>query len=195
MLWFEKYGKPKNLIQNQLQFNFKDRNSTPENFRLSLIGNTSRINLSLDATGRVSLPLLKWAYDDNAELVISPKSDSLQFRARVSITPRSDGIYDASELLAACEQVLGFTNFVDATSRGKKCAGVRFVYAKKEQAASAEIRGAKNFTKALTSSVTESIWENSPANLKSFTYLFSNLADKQQIILSSMPLAIVPILE
>ncbi|MDO8701604.1 MAG: hypothetical protein Q7J77_04185, partial [Undibacterium sp.] len=128
MLWFEKYGKPKHLIQNHYQISPKDKSVSMETVRLSLVSKSSRLNLPLDATGRTVLPMLKAAYDDNAELILNQKANQYQFRPRASIVIRTDGVYEAADLRAACEQLLAYQNYLGSdVSRGKKCTGVRFV--------------------------------------------------------------------
>lgn len=130
MVLFDKYGNPKNLIQNHFQVTAKDKSVSPAGLQLKLVGKNTSVNMPLDATGRTQFPMSKVAYDENALLVLNRKVDQYLFRSRVSIVVRPDGVYEASELRAACEQALGFQRYIDPTARGKRCTGVRFVFPK-----------------------------------------------------------------
>ena len=75
MLPFEKYGKAKNFLQNYYQVSPKDKSSSTDALSLTLQSKSVRLNLPLDVTGRTILPLLKLAYDENAELILNQKID------------------------------------------------------------------------------------------------------------------------
>lgn len=126
MVVFEKYGEPKNLIENHLQVMPKDQNVALGDVQLTLAGNGMRINLPLDPLGRAVFPLLKSAYDDNAALQLSMPLAHYVLRPRVSIKVRADGMYELAELRAACEQVLNYRRHVDVRARNQQCVGVRF---------------------------------------------------------------------
>lgn len=130
MVIFEKYGKPKSLLQHQVQVVLADKIAPGEPLQLVLNGPNSQLNLSLDATGRTVFPLLKAAYDDNAALVLNRKLGPFKMRARVSLVVRPDGMYDMAELRVACEQALGYARYLDATFAKRSCAGVRFGFSK-----------------------------------------------------------------
>jgi hypothetical protein len=130
MVMFEKYGKAKQLIQIQYQVMAKDRNAAPDGLQLSLQGKNTKLNLPLDATGRTVFPLLKAAWDENAALVLNRKAGLYWFRPRVSIVPHADGVYEAADLRAACEQALAYQQFAEGAPRNSHCVGVRFVYPK-----------------------------------------------------------------
>ncbi|MES2049991.1 MAG: hypothetical protein V4447_16445 [Pseudomonadota bacterium] len=191
MLWFEKYGKPKNLIQNHYQVSAKDKNASIETLRLSLVSKSTRLNLPLDATGRTVLPLLKAAYDDNAELILNQKANQYQFRARVSILIRPDGIYEAADLRAACEQLLAYQNTLGNDGlRGKKCSGVRFVYAKKSLDTLVELRIAERNAQVLPVTEGAAFWDENNENFKTVNYVFSSGLEKMQLVTRSAPIAI-----
>lgn len=195
MLRFEKYGKPKNLIQNHFQISPKDNSATMEAVRLTLVSKSSRLYLPLDATGRTVLPLLKAAYDENSELILNQKpnqkSNQYQFRPRVSIVIRADGVYEAADLRAACEQQMAYQTYLGGeVSRGKKCIGVRFVYAKKSPDAVVELKSADRATLSLPSADGPAFWDESNENFKTLTYLFASAPEKAQLITRSAPLAI-----
>lgn len=191
MLWFEKYGKPKNLIQNHYQVSARDKNASTESLRLSLLSKSTRLNLPLDATGRTVLPLSKAAYDDNAELILNQKTNQYQFRARASILIRPDGIYEAADLRAACEQLLAYQNTLGSDGlRGKKCNGVRFVYAKKSLDTLVELRINERSAQVLPVTEGAAFWDENNENFKTVNYVFSSASEKMQLVTRSAPIAI-----
>jgi hypothetical protein len=191
MLWFEKYGKPKNLIQNHYQISTKDKTVSIETLQLSLVSKSTRLNLPLDATGRTMLPLLKAAYDENAELILNQKLNQYQFRARVSILIRPDGIYEAAELRGACEQLLAYQNYLGNDGlRGKKCSGVRFVYGKKSLDTLVELRSSERGTQVLPATDGAAFWDENNENFKTVNYVFSSGNEKVQVVTRSAPIAI-----
>jgi len=130
MIRFEKYGKPKQLIQQHLQVSPKDKSVTLEGVQLTLSGSATQLNLPLDAAGRAVFPFLKSAFDDNARLVLNRKAGQFLMLPRISIAPRADGNYDIAELRGACEQALEYQRHVGKPLQDRKCAGVRFSFAK-----------------------------------------------------------------
>ncbi|MBC3875606.1 hypothetical protein [Undibacterium flavidum] len=207
MLWFEKYGKAKNLIQLQLQVVPKDNATSIDNLRLHIVGKKTHLDLALDTLGRTSLPLLKAAYDENAELVINQKAGQAGFRFRTSIIIRPDGIYELADLRAACEQALAYQSYVDYTAyRGKRCIGVRFAFAKKDSVAMVEFKYL-NQNNNLPINDNTAIWPDSAANFRTSNVIFgaagnvannvqSNLQiEKGQIHTRTSPLAIIALIE
>lgn len=191
MLPFEKYGKAKNFLQNYYQVSPKDKSSSTDALSLTLQSKSVRLNLPLDVTGRTILPLLKLAYDENAELILNQKIDQFSFRSRIAIVVRADGVYETSDLREACEQALSYQNYLDASVlRGRKCVGVRFVYAKKQAESIVEFRAADRNPKALPISEGAAFWGQAPENFTTMTYLFSVWPEKGQIITRNAPIAI-----
>lgn len=131
MVVFQKYGKPKQLLQSTLQVAPKDKAAPLDGLRLTVNGATTQLDLPLDATGRAVFPLLKSAYDENAALILNRDVAQYAFKPRISIAVRPDGVYEAAELRTACEQALAYQRYIaPASVAGKKCAGVRFAYPK-----------------------------------------------------------------
>ncbi|MBY0572147.1 MAG: hypothetical protein K2P84_00575 [Undibacterium sp.] len=195
MLWFEKYGKAKNLIQMQLQIATTDKNNALSNLRLHLVGKNTHIDLGIDGAARATLPLLKSAYDDNAELVLNQKSGSARFRFRVSIVTRDTGIYEIAELRAACEQALAFLGTQDATAGGKKCLGVRLAFAKKDNIAHVELKHTSQQTLTLAFKDDSAIWPDDAALYRTTDLLFANAKDHAQLISRTSPVALVALFE
>jgi hypothetical protein len=207
MLWFEKYGKAKNLIQLQLQIIPTDKSLAIDQLKLRILGKSTHLDLPLDALGRTSLPLLKAAYDDNAELVLNQKEGQAAFRFRTSINLRADGIYELADLRAACEQTLAYQSYIEPSNfRGKRCVGVRFAFAKKDTNATVEF---KYLTQSTTLALSENtgLWPDSPPHFKTSNVIFGapgNVAnytqanlkiEKGQIHTRTSPLAIIALIE
>ena len=192
MVVFEKYGKPKNLLQHHLQVMPREKGASAEGLQLTLSGKTIQLNLPLDATGRAVFPLLKAAYDENAALRLNRKAGLYAFRPRVSLALRADGVYEAPELRAGCEQALQYERDVDASLRARKCVGVRFVFGRKGEPGVRLRRG-------------EAEQQNLPAvegaafpgepdeGFKTVGYRFAEGQDKGQVVTPNPPLAIAPL--
>jgi hypothetical protein len=190
MVVFEKYGGPKNLIQNELQVAPKDNGGGA--LQLTLSGKSTQINLPLDATGRTNLPLLKAAYDENAALVLNRKSGPFLIRPRLSIVVRPDSVYDGAELRAACEQALGYARYADRSLGGRQCAAVRFVFAKKGEA-SVRVRRGQGAEAALPVAEGLAFQGDADAGFPTVTYRFG--PEQVQVVTNNPPLAIVPLFE
>ena len=134
MVAFEKYGAPKNLIQQHYQVSPRERGTPADGVQLALEGKTSHVRMALDALGRSVFPLSKAAYDENAALVLNRRQEQFVLHPRISLQLRADGLYDAADLRAACEQALQFQRSVDGAYRKRKCVGVRFSFAKRAEA-------------------------------------------------------------
>jgi hypothetical protein len=191
MVVFEKYGGVKNLIQSQVQVLPKEGGG--EALELTLTGKTNRLKLPLDATGRAVFPLLKAAYDENAVLAINRKDAQFALRQRISVNVRADGVYDTAELRAACEQALGYARYVDASARGRQCAGVRFVFDRKAAAAPARLRKADGGTSVLLVADGAAFGGESES-FATVTYRFNGV-EHAQVLTASAPLAIAPVIE
>lgn len=200
MLWFEKYGKPKNLIQNHLQFVAAENMQTIENQEVTLIGKSIKISLPMDEIGRVALPLLKSAYDENAELIIhlatEQKSKQIKISNSISIVPRLDNTYDNAELYLACEQALQFQQFLGAESfKYKRCAGVRFVFSSADNVVSVKTKSGNNEEKTLPIALSFNNLTGNITKLKTVSFSFQQTTEKVRIVTRSTPIAITPIFE
>lgn len=200
MLRFEKYGKPKNLLQHHLQIRLRDKADAGgdefSRLRLRLVSTSLRLDLPIDATGRVALPLLKSAYDENAELIFNQKLERVQMLGRIAIAVRADGIYEVADLRAACEQALAYENFIgNGNIRDKKCTGVRFVYGKKEANLAVELRNIERTDRAaqnLAVADGAAFWGDTNDAFKTINYNFSSSTEKIQLITRSAPILIAP---
>lgn len=185
MVVFEKYGGPKNFLQSQLQVLPRERGAGLDGLQLTLAGKSTELHLALDPLGRTRLPLQKAAYDDNAALVLNRKGVPFTVRPQVSIVPRPDGVYESADLRAACVQALDFARHVDASNRGRQCAGARFVFLKKGEGG-VRLRREGGSEQALPAQEAE---EGVPA----VVYRFG--AQQGQVVTVNAPLAILPVFE
>lgn len=191
MVVFEKYGKTKNLIQHHLQVMGRDKSAAIEGLQLTLVSNGTRLELPLDATGRAVFPLLKAAYDENAVLTLNRKVSQYQFRPRVSIVVRPDGVYETTDLRAACEQVLAYERYLNQSLALKRCVGVRFAFAK--GAADPGVRVRKGEAAALPPSDGAAFADDPYEGFRVVNYRFADHA--AQLATRSVPLSISAIYE
>jgi hypothetical protein len=194
MVVFDKYGKPKHLIQNHYQVMPREKGVSTDGLRLTLQGKSVQLSLPLDAAGRAVFPLLKVAYDENAALVLNRKLSQFVLRPRVSLVVRPDGVYEAAELRAACEQALGYARYADASARGKQCAGVRFGFAAKGMAPVVRLRNSE-LVGALPV-VEGPIFADDPDDgFRTVLYRFADTQPRGQVVTQDAPLAIAPVFE
>ena len=194
MVVFEKYGRPKHLIQSHFQVTPREKGVSTDGLRLSLNGKSTRLNLPLDPTGRAVFPLLKAAYDENAALVLNRKVSQYVLRPRVSVLVRPNGVYEAAELRAACDQALNFARYAAASARSLSCAGVRFGFARKGGAPAVRVRDGQP---ADALPVREgAIFSDDPDDgFRTVFYRFADTPARGQVVAQDAPLAIAPVFE
>ena len=191
MVVFEKYGKPKHLIQSHVQVMPKDKVNALDGVQLTLKGKATELHLPLDAAGRAVFPLLKAAYDENAALVLNRPAGLYSFRRRVSIVARPDGIYDSAELRAACEQAQGFQRYVDRSASGK-CVGARFAFSSRQGEPAVRLRRADGSVVALAV-VNGAPYADDPND--SFRVVNYRFGEAGQVLTQGMPVTIAPLIE
>jgi hypothetical protein len=113
----------------QIRPNRKDLSM--EGLHIQLQSETMTIDIPVDRIGRATIPMLKNAYEDDAVLRLNRKKGNYHFSGRYSIKERADGLYRASDLRAACDQLLDAQRQSGYRLRllGKKCVGVTMIYA------------------------------------------------------------------
>ncbi|PRC93821.1 hypothetical protein [Solimicrobium silvestre] len=196
MIRFEKYGGPKQFIQNNLRVVVTDKKTSMDGLRLILEGKNTHLNLLLDPIGRAIFPMLKTAYDDNAELRVNRPDNSVTFEYRISIFTRPDGVYDVSDLRSACDQVLHYLRYQDLLRYTlKQCIGVKFSYLKDQYNIS--LKAKINDQNPVSISLSDgSVFNEDNFNMfKVGVYKFIGGTEKGQIISSNVPLAITAIIE
>jgi hypothetical protein len=195
MIRFEKYGQPKQFLEHRLQAVTQEKGATLDGVRLTLEGKTTRLELPLDALGRTVFPLLKSAYDENAELRVNRPAGSITLVPRITIAPRADGIYDAADLRAACAQVLDYLHSIaDSGAAGKHCVAVAFSYPKGSSGSSAVFRPNAQSASPLPAAE-GSPFPGSTGSYRVLTYRFADWPDKGQVVTDTMPLAVAALYE
>ncbi|MET3106271.1 hypothetical protein AAKU67_000752 [Oxalobacteraceae bacterium GrIS 2.11] len=196
MISFEKYGGPKQFLQNHIRVAITDKKSSLDGVRLALEGKKTHLNLPIDAAGRAVLPMQKTAYDDNAELRVNRADTVVKFEYRISIITRSDGIYEIADLRTACDQALHYLRYQDVIRYSlKQCAGVKFSYPKDQNDVSLKVKTGDRPAQSL--SINEgSVFADDEYNaFKVALFNFSGNADKGQIVSNYVPLAITALFE
>jgi hypothetical protein len=194
MVVFDKYGKPKNFLQSSYQVIPRDKTAPTEGLVLSLTGKTIQINLPLDAAGRTVLPMLKVAYDENAVLTLNHSLRQYQFRPRVSIRPRADGVYDVQDLRTACEQALAFRQYVEPGFGAHSCAGVRFVFRHKADEPVVKLRlGERDNVLPVVDGA--AFGDDGGSYYKVANYRFGDWPGNGHVVLQDPPLLIAPVFE
>ena len=196
MIRFEKFGKPKQFIQSRLRIVAQDKAMSWDGMRLTLAGKSVHLNLPVDAAGLAVFPLLKAAYDENAELRINRPNASVRLEQVTTIAVRADGIYELADLRTACDQVLQFTRYIGTPIfHEKQCVGVKFAYAKETADVSVKVRGADQHETKLPA-IEGSILNDEVSNrLKIAIYRFADRTEAGQVVTNTAPLAIAAILE
>lgn len=193
MIWFEKYGKPKQFLQNHFRIRPRDKSVAMEGLRLTLDGKSSHLALQLDALGRAVFPFSKAAYDDNAELNLNRRAGQYRAGAWVSIVSRPDGVYALADLRTACEQLLAYLRY-SGEAGGKSCAGVQFAYPP-NAAVQLQLKGANGATTQLPVRDGAAFPGDVMDNFRIVVCRFALMADGGQIVTSGTPLAIAALLE
>lgn len=193
MIWFEKFGKPKQFLQNHLRIRPRDASVSMEGLRLTLQSKNIHQSLTLDALGRAVFPFSKAAYDDNAELTLNRKASQFKIGAWASIVIRADGVYGAADLRAACEQMLAYLQY-SGSAAGKRCVGVQFSYARNERA-DVVFQATGGSHTALQAREGAAFPDDVQTGWRVFAYRFALLPEAGRIVTSSAPLAIAALLE
>ncbi|CAN7635029.1 hypothetical protein LJR289_004770 [Pseudoduganella sp. LjRoot289] len=192
MVVFEKYGKPKHFLQNHYQVSPRQGPASLDGLRLTLSGKSVQLELPLDAAGRTVLPLLKAAYDDNAVLALNRKLSGYVFRPRVSIVARADGVYEAADLRAACEQAQAYQRATDAAFRGGRCIGVRFSFVRRSDA-QLRVRAGGQDGAPLPVAEGPAFADDAKADFSVVDYRFAASSAQGQVVSQHTPLAIAPL--
>ncbi|MQA20803.1 hypothetical protein [Rugamonas rivuli] len=193
MIWFEKYGKPKQFLQNHFRIRPRDKSVAADGLRLTLHSKSTQLALPLDALGRAVFPFSKAAYDDNAELTLNRKAGQYKYGAWVSIVTRPDGVYSAADLRIACEQLLAYLRY-SSEAGGKSCAGVQFSYPRNDTA-QVQFHATGGAVSALAAKEGPAFVGDVVASFRVFVYRFAALPENGQVVTSSTPLAIAALLE
>lgn len=196
MIWFEKYGKPKHFLQNLLRLRPRDKNVAMDGLRLTLRSKNGDLNLPLDGLGQAVFPFSKAAFDDNAELVFNRKAGQLEATSWVSIVSRPDGVYEAADLRAACDQLLAYLRYSgESWAGGKRCVGVQFAYGRSDAQAEVRFRKPDRGQLPLPTREGAAFPGDVVPNFHLFIYRFATLPEQGQLVTRDTPLAIAPLFE
>lgn len=145
------FTRSRPLIQAHLQLRPREPGVSLQGLQLQLASASMTLDLPVDGIGRVTLPMLKKAYDEDAVLRLNRQKGYYRFSGRYSIRERDDGVYPLALLRQACEQVLGAQRASGGRFRllGKQCTGVRFIFAPGDSAAAVAVRGADGASTAV----------------------------------------------
>ena len=189
---FEKMTRNRPLIQAHMQIVPRRADLSLEGLRIQLASETLTLDVPVDAIGRVTLPMLKQAYDDDAVLRLNRQNGNYRFTGRYSIREKEDGVYSAAELRAACEQMISAQREWGSRVRlmGKKCAGAKFVYPLASTAATLTLSDATG--KAVVIGAAEAMpFERVPTALyKVVTYRFDAWPAQGEVVAGQRPLFI-----
>ena len=125
-----KFLRKRPLIQAQMQLRPLDPATPVTGLKVRLVGKTTDLEMVADDIGRITVPQLKKAYDEDAVLRLNRPKGLYKFSGRFSIRERDDGVYSEADLVEACDELIGAQRDSGYRIRlwGKKCAGVKFVY-------------------------------------------------------------------
>ena len=189
---FEKHMRTRPLIQAHMQIMPLREGLSLAGLRNHLAGETVALDIPVDPFGRATLPMLKQAFDEDAVLRLNRQKGNYRFSGRFSIREKDDGVYSASDLRAACEQLIGAQR--DSGSRfrmmGKKCAGVRFIYPPAAVDAALTVRDAAGEPGAIAAADAQPI-DGVPLGMyKVVTYRFDAWPAQGDVVASQRPLFI-----
>ena len=160
--------------------------------KVYLQGEKTSMEFVADDIGRVEIPQLKQPYDEDAVLRLNRQKGHYRFGGRFTLREHDDGIYDVAQLRAACEQMLSAQREAGSLFRlmGKKCAGVKFIYAAGADT-TLEVRPAAG-APAMLAGVTERAFDlpPMPGQYHVVTYQFGAWPATGKVIAAVRPLAI-----
>ncbi|HEY0060705.1 MAG TPA: hypothetical protein VGC21_01215 [Telluria sp.] len=181
------------LIQAHMQIQPLREELSLAGIEVQLQGEKTSMVFRADPIGRVTIPLLKQPYDEDAVLRLNRQKGHYRFGGRFTIREREDGVYDAAMLRAGCEQMLSIQREAGSTFilMGKQCVGVRFIYPL-AQAVTLEFRAAAAAPGALASAVERPFdLPPMPGKYQVVTYRFADWPGAGALVAATRPLAII----
>lgn len=190
--FFAPYTRSRPLIQAHMQIRPLRPDVPMEGLRVQLVGETTNLEIAVDAIGRAVLPMLKTAYDEDAVLRLNRQKGHYAFSGRYSIREKADGIYRAADLRAACAQLLDAQRVSGYRLRllGKQCAGVKFVYRLSDSAPRVLHRDAAGAERQLPVNEGQPFEDNTMGPYKLATYRFADWPADGTVIAEAKPIAI-----
>jgi hypothetical protein len=190
--YFAPFVKARPLIQAHLQLRPLKPGAPLDGLRLHLAGAHVQQDIAVDGIGRALLPMEKLAYEDDAVLTLNRQKGNYYFSGRYSIRERDDGHYPAAELRDACEQLIGAQRASGYRLRlwGKKCAGIKLVYAMDAAPPEVTLRQADGATTTLKAEPAPPFEDGSMGNYQVVIVRFAGLPAQGEVIAATKPLAI-----
>lgn len=191
---FARYTPSRPLIQAHMQVQPLREGLPMEGIQVHILGEKTSIHLAADLAGRVSVPLLKEPFDEDAVMRLNRHKGNYRFSGLFTIRERDDGRYSAADLRTACEQMLSAQR--EAGNRfilmGKRCAGVRFIYTLGDAAASLAFHGADGSEAAIASAEERGFdLPRIVTRHKVWTVRFADLPAEGTLHVATRPLSIV----
>lgn len=189
---FMAHTAPRPLIQAHMQIRPREMGLSLEGLQVQLASESHKLDLPVDGIGRVTMPLLKSAYDEDAVLRLNRQKGHYRFSGRYSIKEREDGVYSAAMLREACQQVLDAQRASGGRIRmfGKKCVGVKFIYPLADSAASVQYRTAGGKGAPIAAADAEPFESGPVGPYKVALYRFAAWPAEGAIVAARRPLAI-----
>lgn len=190
--FFESFTRSRPFIQANLQIRALQKDASLEGLHLQLIGKSTNLDIDVDNIGRAMLPMLKAAYDEDAVLRLNREKGIYYFSGRYSIKEREDGVYQITDLRAACDQLLSAQKDSGYWLRliGKKCKGIKFVYASTENDASVDFQDTAQLSTSIKAVDDHPFEDKSMGMYKVAIYRFSDWPEQGVIITKMRPIAI-----
>ena len=190
--FFATFTRSRPLIQAQMQIRPRSPAAPLDGLKLHLGGDTTNIDIDVDAIGRATIPMSKQAYDEDAVLRLNRRKGLYYFSGRYSIKEHADGVYQLAELRAACEQLIDAQRASGYRLRliGKRCAGIKFSYPDSDGAAKVEVRSEDGAVLPVGVSEGHPFEDNSLGTYKIAVLRFADLPQQARVFTPARPLAI-----
>ncbi len=188
---FERITRTRPLIQAHMQIQPLREELSVAGLRVHLIGETTREEIAVDGVGRATIPMLKAAYDEDAVLRLNRRKGNYRFSGLFTIRERDDGRYGAAALREACTQMLEAQRLAGHrfTLMGKRCAGVKFIYALGDSAAAVSVGGPDGAALARATETPFTL-PPIPTRYQVLTYRFDEWPATGELVAARPPLAI-----
>ncbi len=189
--------KTRPLIQAHMQVRPIHKDASLEGLEIRIAGARTNLVLPVDAIGRATLPMLKEAYQDDAVLRLNRAKGLYHFSGRYSVREREDGIYQLSDLRAACEQLIDAQRAAGYRIRllGKRCVGVRFVYPLTDTESAVRLQAGGEGARTLPLEEGQPFEGRGMGTYKVAIYRFANWPATGQLLALRRPLAIGTVYE
>jgi hypothetical protein len=128
--WVAPFLRDRPLIQAHMQVRPLAPTSSLDGLLVHLASAHTQLDIPVDPLGRMTLPMDKQAYQDDAVLSLNRQKGLYYFSGRFSIRERADGIYPVADLRTACEQLIDAQRDTGYSLRlfRKRCAAAKLIY-------------------------------------------------------------------